>query len=350
MIFFFLSCSPSKPSSPLDTHIEMDVDGDGYNAPEDCDDNDAQVHPGAPFTCVWANLPTCNQPLEELLSEEYLAPPDWGSNSYVVPSEDAQRQLASSIQDARQGNVEPAQQAAVNAGYTLCAQESTIIWYASSGSGSSVLALRTHPNARDVVIETPHSFFDLGTLKEGYTVFQNTNARALLASGTHRCASDTISECSGQTRVCTLSSSEPFRISDMAHTDTSFFHAAHMAVADGFPETTIIQLHMFLEPGISVSNGKTRDTTPDSPSARLTDALTEAFPDQLVTSCNDYGAGNHDERICGTSNTQGRHLNGSANPCGEGASEVSGRFIHMEQSRVVIEEAQSISQAIMTAF
>ena len=168
---------------------------------------------------------------------------------------------------------------------------------------------RTTPSALDIIIETPHSFFDLGTLGEGLTVFQTTNARALLASGTHRCASDTSSPCSGQTQVCTLFSREPFRISDMAHTDTSFFHAAHLAIADGLPETTILQLHMFLESGASVSNGKKHSITPESPSVRLTQSLTRTLPGELITSCNDYGAGNSEDRVCGTSNTQGRHLN-----------------------------------------
>ena len=74
------------------------------------------------------------------------------------------------------------------------------------------------------------------------------------------------------------------------------------------------------------------------------------LPDELVTSCNDYGADNDAERVCGTSNTQGRHLNGSSDACGEGAPSASGRFIHLEQNRTVIEKADAVSEAILSVF
>ena len=136
----------------------------------------------------------------------------------------------------------------------------------------------------------------------------------------------------------------------MAHTDTSLFHTAHIALANGLPDTTILQLHMFLDPGASVSNGKRRDTTVDQPSARLAEALTEAFPNELITSCNDYGAGNEADRTCGTSNTQGRHLNGSDDACDESPSEVSGRFIHLEQNISVINQAEKVAVPIANTF
>ena len=136
----------------------------------------------------------------------------------------------------------------------------------------------------------------------------------------------------------------------MAHTDTSLFHTAHIAIADGFPNSIILQLHMFLDPGASVSNGKRRETTADQPSARLAEALTQAFPDELITSCNDYGAGNEADRTCGTSNTQGRHLNGSNDACGESPSEVSGRFIHLEQNISLINQAEKVAEAIANTF
>ncbi len=38
-------------------------------------------------------------------------------------------------------------------------------------------------------------------------------------------------------------------------------------------------------------------------------------------------------RLRGFTNTQGRFINGSANPCNTSASETSGRFIHIEQEK-----------------
>ena len=353
MLILVFACT-SKTSNTVSDTIEdttpRDEDGDGYLSTEDCNDLDPTVHPGLPFTCIWAQIPSCTIGHNEVFTEAFMMPPEWNSDSYVVPQEELRTHLLQSIQASLEGNAQMALESATSANYHLCAEDNMLLWSAPPSSGGAALALRTHPLALDMIIETPHSFFDLGTLGEGLTVFQTTNARALLSSGTHRCASDTSSPCSGQTQVCTLFSSEDFRISDMAHTDTSFFHAAHLAIADGLPETTILQLHMFLEPGASVSNGKRHETTPDNPSARLTDALTRELPDEKVTSCNDYGAGNAEDRVCGTSNTQGRHLNNSEEACEQGSSSASGRFIHLEQNVSVIEKVDAISNAIIETF
>jgi hypothetical protein len=299
---------------------------------------------------VWAKLPVCTKDQDSLFTETNMAPPSAHSNTYIVPEQSARNYLSLSKSAALEGKPDESVRHATLANYTLCAEGSILLWSPSTGSGGASLAVRTHPESKDFIIQTPHSFYDLGTLEEGLYLFQQTNARALLASGTHRCASDTSSACSGETTVCTLFSSEPFRISDMAHIDTSFFHSAHIAFADGLPNTTILQLHMFLDPGASVSNGKRRDTTADQPSAQLVEALTEVFPTELIISCNDYGAGNEANSTCGTSNTQGRHLNGSDDACDESPSDVSGRFIQLEQNISIIEQAEKVAEAIASTF
>jgi hypothetical protein len=358
------STSPSIPSTEGNTPTAhtgqassdtadsgpTDADSDGYETPLDCDDNDPLVNPGSPFTCVYAGLPTCASPLLDAFTEGAMDPPGWASNDYVIPDLTPRASLAQSVEAALIGDAETALQAALDAGYGLCAEGSMLLWSAPSASGHAALALRTHPEAIDLIVETPHSFFDANTLGEGVVVFERSGARALLSSGTHRCASDSFSGCAGSTPVCALTSTEDFRISDMAHTETSFFHAAHVALSEGLPETTVVQLHMFLEPGASVSNGTSDPTTPDTPSARLVEALAEALPTQLVTSCNDYGAGNDIPRVCGTSNTQGRHLNGSSDACQESGPAASGRFIHLEQNLSVIDRARAVADALATVF
>ena len=277
----------------------IDHDGDGYSRLDDCDDSDASVHPGAPFTCVWSQVPVCTKGQDEAFTETAMAPPAANSNTYVVPDAVVRDNLSSSISEALEGNVDESTRHATLANYTLCAEGSILIW---SPLAVVVLVCGSHPVRTS--LSKCHLFLRMGTL-EGLFLFQQAMPRTVFRD--HRCASDVSSPCSGETMVCTLFSSEPFRISDMAHTDTSLFHSAHIALADGLPNTTILQLHMFLDPGASVSNGKRRDTTADQPSARLAAALTEAFPNELITSCNDYGAGNEADRTCGTSNTQGRH-------------------------------------------
>ncbi len=296
--------APDDDDVTGDDDDAADADGDGYSAPEDCDDTDPSVHPGAPFTCVWSTLSPCSDPAVDAFTESAMNPPGWGSNAYVVPSEGARDDFAASVQAALDGDAAAAEASATDAGYSLCADGTVLLWSAPSGSGSAALALRTAPSAADLVVETPHSFFDIGTLAEGEVVFEQVGARALLASGTNRCASFLESSCAGSSQVCTLFEA-PFRVSDMAHTEDSFFHAAHEVLAAGLPETVTLSLHRFLESGASVSNGTTDSTASDSPSALLTDALTDAFPGELITSCNDYGAGNDDPRVCGTALVHG---------------------------------------------
>ncbi len=277
-----------------------------------------------------------------------MQPPSSGSDAYVVPATLDRSAAAASVVAALAGDATLALNEASSAGYGWCADGSILLWSAP-GSGNAALALRTHPSAAALVVQTPHSFYDLNTMAEGVVVFETVGARALLSSGTHRCGSDTEAGCSGSTSSCSAGSA-PYRISDMAHTEESMFQAMHEALADGLPGTSSISLHGFTQSGASVSDGTTQATSPTSLSAQLTDALTAALPAENITSCNDYGAANHDVRLCGTTNAQGRYLNGSADPCGTAASAASGRFIHLEQNLVLRNQPAVIAAAIDAVF
>ena len=112
----------------------------------------------------------------------------------------------------------------------------------------------------------------------------------------------------------------------------------------------MISLHAFLESGVSVSDGTQGDTDPNSIVARLTQAVAEQLPQEQVTSCNDYGTDRYDPRVCGTTNTQGRHLNGSSNACRERPDEASGRFIHLEQNFGLLFNPEPLVNAIDQVF
>ena len=56
-----------------------------------------------------------------------------------------------------------------------------------------------------------------------------------------------------------------------------------------------------------------------------------------------------DERLCGTTNVQGRHLNGSAEPCVDAADAASGRFVHLEQSQSLRQQPVVVAEAIAAA-
>ena len=82
------------------------------------------------------------------------------SNDYVVPDPVVRDNLSLSISEALEGNADESTRHATLANYTLCAEGSILIWSPPPGSGGARLALRTHPEAKDLVIETPHSFYD----------------------------------------------------------------------------------------------------------------------------------------------------------------------------------------------
>jgi hypothetical protein len=203
-----------------------------------------------------------------------------------------------------------------------------------------------------VIFEAPHPLSDLLTFEQAVSLFESVNARAIVVSGTHRCANIAASACSGTTDACSSGTSQSFRESDMAHVEDSFFHRAHAALAEHYADELVVAVHGSADPGVSISDGTTFATAPDLPVARFAAELSSRFQGsslsaEPVTTCNAYsGAPAVEERLCGTTDVQGRHLNGSANACTELSSAASGRFLHMEQSRAVRDEATIVAAAL----
>lgn len=298
-----------------------------------------------------ASLPDCTGPALAALSGDLIAPPGRDSNAYTPPSPEALEALSTSIESALNGPLERALDAASDAGYTLCAEGELVRWTPPAGSGHAWIAVRTSAIARPLIVEVPHAFFETHTLDEGLLIFETVNARALIVTGTHRCASDLASSCSGTTGVCAASGSEAFRRSDMAHTEGAFYHAAHVALATHFASDLVVSLHGFSSDGASLSNGTTQPVAPDAPVARLWTSLTQRLPAELITSCNAFSGAAVDERLCGTTNTQGRHINGSSAPCDIAPGGASERFLHLEQSRNLRDNHQeTIAEALKSLF
>jgi len=191
---------------------------------------------------------------------------------------------------------------------------------------------------RPLVIESPHAVFDSRTGVVSAEIFRAVRPRVFFMSGTHRCSNGAESGCSGTTGVCGTSSA-PYKESDMAHTATAFFQIFHQRAAlQDNPSLTTLQIHGFAskdtDPEFTFSNG----TTTDAETA-LSNTLAEALEIQLApfenakpgNSCNRIGDIN---RLCGSTNTQGRFTNG-VDPslvCTTAASESANRFAHMEFS------------------
>lgn len=344
-----------------------DGDGDGFGdplvapvtacvAPEgyvedasDCDDGDPLVNPGAPPSCLHAALPACGFSVPGAFSAAEIDPPGRNSGDFQ-PADAAQlADLDRSLLAALGGDAATAVLDAAAGGYELCAgsgaEAGLVLWRPNvAGTGQALWALRTSPHAAPLIVETPHPFYDLDTLAEGRLFFETLEARVLLSSGTHRCGSFVSSPCSGTTSVC--GSSAPYRISDMTHVDEALFQVAHEVLAEHFAADWVVSVHGMGGDGVSLSNGTTQPVAPDDPVALFAAALADTFPDESITTCNAYPGATVDARLCGTTNTQGRHLNGSPDACSVAASTASERFLHLEQSRDVRDARALVADAL----
>lgn len=180
-----------------------------------------------------------------------------------------------------------------------------------------------------LVIQSPHPVFDSNTGKQGAYVFKKTDAAAFFVSGTHRCNTTTPTSCSGSTSVC--GTSQAYRISDVAHNVLGPFHLATEVLNSKFSFGVFIQLHGFAkqfgDPSLIMSNG-TRNTPSPDYIGRLKNELVKV--DATLT----FKVGHQDfdwDRLLASTNTQGRLINLSVDPCSTNATATNGQFIHIEQ-------------------
>ena len=200
------------------------------------------------------------------------------------------------------------------------------------GRGGGTFIVNLSP-ARNLWLEAPHADSDEGTLRQTAEQLVTLGARALLLTGSNRCAVVATSPCSGTTTVC---GTKGLRISDAAHYGNTFFTAAHRALRDTYPDGIAVSVHGMDAgdgPEAAVVSDGTSVPRSESLSVRLRDALnTHLVGTRKAFSCNaPDDAGKH-RTLCGTSNVQGRIDNGAADACFTEAAAASDRFLHLEQS------------------
>lgn len=191
-------------------------------------------------------------------------------------------------------------------------------------------------------ISVPHPLYDLNTNTESITVMRETGARFLSISTTHRCANAATSACSGTTSAC--GASGPYRVSDAAHNVDSYFHHFGVIVHESNAGTHTIQLHGCGSASCP-SNLDNADivarlsagTSIDLPTTELVNVLNarlnEALAPLMLGSSLSCSEPSTDKRLCGTTNTLGRYVNGQADPCQNAAASFTGsRFLHVEQN------------------
>ena len=191
-----------------------------------------------------------------------------------------------------------------------------------------------NPNScrSDLIIQAPHPIKDFNTGKQAIFTYFKTKALVLMISGTNRCNHNTPTSCDGSTSVCN-GSPLPYPISDVAHNDESVFQKTTSTLHNKIPSSLFIQFHGFTktssDPYLIASNGNNKTPVIDYISS-LTNELSMIDPSisykvpHIDTSWN---------RLIGSTNVQGRLINGSADPCNTSSNLNSGRFIHLEQEK-----------------
>ena len=322
-----------------------DDDDSGPSIPTDDDDSGPVDSLGGLGICAGGVLQGVVDAVDQAPS------PD--SEGWNRPSGDVLQAIEESFVTLRNGDGAEAALLASLAGVELCRGEGDeaglALWRpANSGTGRAVFAWQ--PGAvLPLIAEAPHPRFESGTLDEAIALFGAHGARGLIVSGTHRCANEAPSGCDGTTSVC--GASAPYRESDPAHEVGGIFQLAHRLLSEAFDADVVINLHGMSGSGASVSEGIHGTSDVGAALVGVAEALALAFPEELVTTCTGWEGSTLlvDERLCGTTNVQGRHLNGSAEPCVDAADAASGRFVHLEQSQSLRQQPVVVAEAIAAA-
>ncbi len=306
----------------------------------------AEEPPPAPrYTVV--GLPRCPRPYWAELELKAMRLAWRNSGEYRKPSVRKREGLQASMIAFAQGDNAAAVAEAEAIRYSVCADGKVVLWRPIDGTGQARLVWRVE-EAAPLVVEIPHPVTDLNTLAQGVTVFRRTRARALVVSGTHRCADRRVSGCPGFSGVCSRrrKGREPYRLSDMAHTPESTFHAAHEVLAEIQDEVVFVSLHGMNQPGVVVSDGTDLEVGEEAPAARVARILARTFPG--VRTCNGADGVRPAAGLCGMSNVQGLQLNGAPS-CHGFATGTSGRFVHLEQSRTLRRRPRFLSKVLLEA-
>jgi len=346
-----------------------------------CEDAQSILAEGQAFSTFAENFAPCSSmDLDSLFSTAAVVGNGESVDVETFFNAKIQRSLESSLRSLLHGNFRSALNDARLVGYAPCARAtkkfvSTV--YVPTSKGLSPLAIKTfacgsttHVDA-NVLVEIPHPFFD-HTRAEGLALFDSGFAKALIMSGTHRCAVAPASGCTGSVGKAVRTNCGPGRAEyqngDTAHAVDNTFHVAHVALSDAFPDSVVVSLHATKQETFIVSDGTSHEVMSSAPVAKVVTALAKHFPSVDIASCNSFSGSpskrtlsESEKDVCGATNVQGRHLNGAPDACRakifENGSPLksSGRFVHIEQPVTLVKGTdqtliKGISGALKEAF
>lgn len=206
-----------------------------------------------------------------------------------------------------------------------------------SGSGRDpIIVINTAPS-RDVIFEAPHVPFEVGTAEEAIVLLSPLDGVAALIPGAHRCASKSFDACDGKTPVCNdKREEEPYRDSDVSHNTQTLFQVAHVVLAERWKNAVVVSLHGMkdddqgVHTSVIVSDGTALegDQAAAYPAMKLRLALASGAEPGAVVSCNLADDKKYEARkLCGSTNVQGRNVNGDPDACHGNVGQATGRFI-----------------------
>jgi len=294
------------------------------------------------------------------LSEWVAARPHSPQASGVrVPvDEEVATRFAEALRELALGHIAGAFEIAASVGYEvveiLDGRSRYLALIEINGQGVGPLVVLSTNPTRNLIAEAPHPTFELGTGAQAIELVVSAGARAAILAGAHRCASSTPSGCDGETSVCNKDYAPPsisYVDSDVAHSPSTLFHSAHRTLADLWSDAIVVQLHGMGTGRSRLPTGKTRPpeewtwfvlssgantSVPDSPlSVRARDVLRTLVQegDVRAVSCQDATDKQRFQHrnLCGTKNVQNRFLLGLPIVCTSGTTEMSPRFLHVEQ-------------------
>lgn len=349
-----ISTDPGDPGDVdlYDVDVDIDIDRNDGTSDTGTGGGGDGGGPGPPIPPPPPEkVPSC----DESFRAQLFAPSDGkvarsNTDAYTEPTDDRLDALRSALRSAKRDRWEKARSALDAAGYDVCRTTDRtgeiLVWTpAGDPKGWSRFALRLDAEARPLVLQAPHPFDEPSTPRQAAALFTDLAARAVVVGGAHRCANTAHSRCDGETDVCGESTAR-FRTSDMAHAPETFFQLFHRRASRAFPNATILSLHGYPGDdyrGASLSNGTTGAVDPDAPVATLGLALESAFRDRTVTYCNQVPERSREPRDCGTTNLQGRHLNGVRDACRTSPNSATGRFLRLQHDLVDADNPSGLS-------
>ncbi|NLH62343.1 MAG: M23 family metallopeptidase [Ignavibacteriales bacterium] len=263
--------------------------------------------------------------------------PGANGNDYQIPTSSQRTEWSNTIVLILQGNYGVANVVANNFGYRLVilydttTLETYYILEKQSSSSNHWGMFVYNPKAKRsrLFMQAPHPKYDSNTDRQATYIFRYNSCRALFITGTHRCNSTTNSSCSGTSTVC--GPNGPYKISDQAHTADGMLQVTTNVLNNYISGLVVIQPHGFSQgdddPDVIISNG-TR-FTPENDYAVLLRNNMLLIDDTLT-----FKTAHIDldwDKLIALTNTQGRLINNSSNPCSNNAALTTGRFIHIEQ-------------------